>query len=942
VTNLLQYALLGLGVGAIYALLGQGIVLIYRGSGVLNIAQGGFAMVGAYVYLQLHAPGSLGTAYTTASGWPVVPSFAVAVAVTAVLGLATDQLLLRRMRKASPLSRLVATVCVLLVLEAVAAKLWSSEPPFVPQILPSKVWHIGSTITLPSSFVWLLCIAVALTAILTVVWRFTRIGWVTAAVSQNERGAAALGISPGFVSSATWTIGAGLAGVAGVLVAPITQASIGGLSLLVIPVLAAVLLGGFSSFPATLFSAMFVGIVQTVAVNYNSFFDKHLHVTVASDAFPLLLVVVVMLVRGTSLPTRGHMSERLPAVGSGLVRWAVVLPIVAVSLVLIFAVFSGAVLPAIAVTFTMATLLLSLVVLTGYAGQVSLAQYAIAGIGGLIAAQLAAQHGVTFLLALVCGTVGAMVVGVLLAIPALRTRGVNLAVITLAAAWAAQDMVFGNLHASGSSDGVQVGDAKLFGLDISGADQPARFAAFTFVVFVLCAIVVANIRRGRLGRRMIAVRSNERAASASGISVFRTKVTAFAISGALAGLAGTLISFQYDAISFVTFDPFTSLLVLAWIVIGGVGFAFGTLNPGALLAPGALLSLITLRWPGFIGWLPIVGGVGALVAVRFNQDGITSSNVISLHKVGDRFKRLRLAPPPGFQLDPSAHAVEPVRVNAQSLRIEGLSIRYGGVQALDSIDLRVKPGEVVGLIGPNGAGKTSLMDAVSGFTPYQGKVVLNDQRIDSWAAHRRASAGLVRSFQGLELFPELTVLENLQVPHDRNGGWQTGRELLKPTKTELSPVALAAVRDFGLGGILDKSPDEISYGQRRLVAIARAVAAEPSVLLLDEPVAGLTEHESGEFAHLVRRLADKWGMAVLVIEHDMNFVMSICDRITVINFGKLVCEGTPAEVRTNPAAVAAYLGDEPEVTELEATASESTDSESSSATTEPLSKAVPE
>ena len=610
-TNLLQYALLGIGISAIYALLGQGVVLIYRGSGVLNVAQGGFAMVGAFLYIQLHTPGSLGTSYSAEKGLPVLPSFVIAVAVTALLGLATDQLLLRRMRKASPLARLVATVGVLLVLEAGAAKIWGAEPPFVQALLPSNVWHIGSKISLASGYVWLLGIAVALTLVLTLIWRFTRIGWITAAVSQNERGAAALGISPGFVSSATWTVGAGLAGVAGILVAPITQATVGGLSLLVIPVLAAVLLGGFSSFPATLASALFVGIVQTVALNYNSFFERNLGITVMSDAFPLLVVVGVMLFRGSSLPLRGYMSERLPAVGTGRVRWAVVLPTVALSLVLIFTVFSGSVLPAIAVTFTIAILLLSVVVLTGYAGQVSLAQYAIAGIGGLIGAQLTAQAGFSFLPALVVGTLGAMLVGVLFAVPALRTRGINLAVITLAAAWAAQDMVFNNRHISGDSDGVKVGHAKLLGLDISGTDQPARYAAFTFVLFVLCGIVVANIRRGRLGRRMIAVRSNERAASASGIGVFRTKLIAFAISGALAGMAGILISFQYQAISFTTFDPFTSLLVLAWVVMGGVGYMFGTVNPGALLAPGALTSLIGLEWPGFLSWLPIVGGVGA-------------------------------------------------------------------------------------------------------------------------------------------------------------------------------------------------------------------------------------------------------------------------------------------------------------------------------------------
>ena len=180
------------------------------------------------------------------------------------------------------------------------------------------------------SYIWLLVIALVITAILTAVWRFTRIGWVTAAVSQNQRGAAALGISPGFVSSATWTVGAALAGVAGILVAPITQVSVGGLSLLVIPVMAAVLLGGFESFPATLASGLLIGVVQTVALNYNNFFEQHLHVTIASDSFPLLVVVAVMLLRGSSLPLRGDISERLPALGSGRIRWGVAIPAIAI------------------------------------------------------------------------------------------------------------------------------------------------------------------------------------------------------------------------------------------------------------------------------------------------------------------------------------------------------------------------------------------------------------------------------------------------------------------------------------------------------------------------------------------------------------------------------------------------------------------------------------
>ena len=906
-TNLIQYALLGLGLGAVYALLGQGIVLIYRGSGVLNIAQGGYAMFAAYLYLQLHVPANLGQAASAQSGWPVVPSFLVAVLATALIGLATDQLVLRRMRYASPLARLIATVAVLLVLEATASKIWGAEPPFVPPLLGSGIWHITPNITLPVSYIWLLVIALVITAILTAVWRFTRIGWVTAAVSQNQRGAATLGISPGFVSSATWTVGAALAGVAGILVSPITQVSVGGLSLLVIPVMAAVLLGGFQSFPATLASGLLIGVVQTVALNYNNFFEQHLHVTIASDSFPLLVVVAVMLLRGSSLPLRGDISERLPALGSGRIRWGVAIPAIAICTVLIFTVFAASTLVALAITFTIATLLLSLVVLTGYAGQLSLAQYAIAGLGGMIAAQLVAHAGFGFLPALVTGTVGAMLVGLAFAIPALRTRGVNLAVITLAAAWAAQDMLFNNPYTAGEA-GIKVGPATIFGIDISATDQPARYAAFTLLVFVLSCILVANIRRGRLGRQMIAVRSNERAAAASGVGVFRTKLVAFAISGGLAGLAGVLISFQYETASFAGFDPFTSLLTVAWIVIGGVGFVLGTMNPGAIVAPGALASLIGLHWAGFDDWLPLIGGVGSLVAICFNQNGITYENVRGFRKLEPKLRRVLPLARHTPEVDISAQSATPTRVKPVTLTIEDLTIRYGVVVAVDSISMAVQPGEVVGLIGPNGAGKTSLMDAVSGFTPYRGSVRLDDQSIDGWATHRRAAAGLVRSFQGLDLFGEMTVLENLQVPQDAHGGWRTGAELIRPAKTVLPDVTLAAVRDFGLGPILDKSPDEISYGQRRLVAIARAVAAQPSVLLLDEPVAGLSDRESEEFAQLVRKLADDWGMAVLVIEHDLNFVMSICDRITVIDFGRFVCAGNPDEVRNNPQAVAAYLG----------------------------------
>ena len=233
------------------------------------------------------------------------------------------------MRQASPLARLIATVGVLLVLQSLALKVWGDNPPFVAQILPSRIWHLSSSITLPSGYVWLLIAVAGLTAILTILWRYTRIGWVTSAVSDNQRGAAAVGISPEFVSSATWAAGSALAGVAGILFTPITQVSPAGVSLLVIPALAAVLLGGFSSFPATLVVAC-GWMAQALLLNYNGFFEDHLKVTGMSDVLPLLVIIVVMVVRGSSLPLRGEISDRLPAIGTGRIRWRVVLPVIAV------------------------------------------------------------------------------------------------------------------------------------------------------------------------------------------------------------------------------------------------------------------------------------------------------------------------------------------------------------------------------------------------------------------------------------------------------------------------------------------------------------------------------------------------------------------------------------------------------------------------------------
>jgi sulfate-transporting ATPase len=253
------------------------------------------------------------------------------------------------------------------------------------------------------------------------------------------------------------------------------------------------------------------------------------------------------------------------------------------------------------------------------------------------------------------------------------------------------------------------------------------------------------------------------------------------------------------------------------------------------------------------------------------------------------------------------------------LEVRNATVQLGGVLAVDRVSLIIHPGEVLGIIGPNGAGKTTLLDAITGFTELDsGVIALDDRPVQEWAPHRRARAGVQRSFQSLELFEDLTVAENMLVASEMRPGSRLLTDLVWPRQPSLSPAALAAIHDFGLGQLLDRRPFELSFGQRRLVAIARAVAPTPSVLLLDEPAAGLSELESSELGACVRRIATERGIAVALVEHDMTLVMSVCDRIVVLDAGHQIAEGSPSQLASDPVVRAAYLGGSP--IELEASA----------------------
>jgi ABC-type branched-subunit amino acid transport system ATPase component/branched-subunit amino acid ABC-type transport system permease component len=893
----LVFALFGAATGSLYALSALGIVVISRGSGVLNLATGAVGMVAAYLFNYLRLD----------EHWPIGVAIVATLLTCAAIGMLIHRIV--TLRHSTALARVVVCLASLLVLQGLIDVL-PFRLFFIPLVIPTTPIQIGN-VGIGSDRIVLIGIAVVITIGLWALLRFSRFGLAVTGSAENPMALSTLGWSPVKVASVTWAIGSMLAGLAGVLISPLFGVSTGLATLLLLPALASAVIGNLTSLSLTLAGAVLIGVLQAEVERYADFNGL-------ADAIPFGVVVIVAILRGRRVPSRAFSSVRLPRVTLGRPSTALGLLAAAVLCAcFIWLPINPAWNFAISMTVSVAVVLESVVVLTGFAGQISFVQWSLAGVGGLVFCQIFAAGWPPEVAIPVSVLVGALC-GAIIGLAAVRVRGMDLAVVTLALNVVIVALVFGTVALVGGVNGFTLPKFNLFGVSLDSEFSEGRFGAFVVVVATAVAFSVLNLRRGRSGRRLMSVRANERAAAMLGIPVSEAKLWAFTYGGALAAIGGVLIVLHYRSPQFGAFDAVTSIQVLAFTVIGGIGFVLGPLFGASLIGAaspsttGIGLQILSIAGSGAGKYLTLVTGLIVLAVTIIDPDGVFGL----LDRVSSRL-RARFGRSGGRKSRPLLPRIEPAgtdddlapELTSAHLEVSELVVAFGPLRAVDGVSFELQSGEVLGIIGANGAGKTVLIDAISGFARVRsGSVHVNGSDVSHLSTTQRVGLGLARTFQSLELFEDMTVLENLLVacePKDR-AAWLT--DLVHPGTPSMTSPQFALIERMHLVDDLGRLPTELSFGRRRLVALCRAIIARPSIVLLDEPAASLDESERQDLGELIRWLADL-GVAVLLIEHDVDFVCSHSDRMVAMDLGQVVATGSPDEVRSAPRVIAAYLGE---------------------------------
>ena len=645
IQQVIYFALSGLGSGALIAGLALGVVLTYRGSGIINLATGAVAMVAGYSFWSLQSDpaythGFFGFTLGTA------PALVITLFVCIALGLLTELLVFRPLRTAAPLAKLVASLGILLTLQSAMLLSFGTTPKSPHDILPrgnATIVHGSHPVTIQQNRFWLAGIVIGIAVLLMLIYRWTRFGLATRAASEDEVAGMLAGLSPNQLSLVNTAVASVVAGAMGVLAAPLVQVDSTSLPLQIVPALAAAVFARFTSFGLAALVGLGIGVAQSLLFYAStlSWFptDKGSPMPGVQALLVFVVIVLGLFLRGASLPTRGELVEkRLPIVPrpERLLRPTVLFTAAAVVLLIV--------LPfdyrqALMLSLIGVVVCLSMVVIIGFVGQVSLAQVALAGVAGFVVSRLLVDAGVGFPWGPLAGSFGAAFLGLLMGVSALRVRGVSLAVVTIAGAVAIEQFGFNNSTWGAGASGSPVQQPHLGGLNLGstasfrGVDDkiPSPILGFVFVgVTVLLCLLVANLRRSQLGQRMLAVRSNERAAAAAGINVTYVKFVAYALSSFIAGTAGWMYAYNFGSVTATRFGILIALSFVAFAYIGGITMVSGAVFGGLIATEGFFSHFIesgfSNNWSLSGNWLLLFGGLILIFNLISFPEGVAGNS----------------------------------------------------------------------------------------------------------------------------------------------------------------------------------------------------------------------------------------------------------------------------------------------------------------------------